>query len=199
MEFSSFLHIGLAHFLSLLLDILYLFLFLDKWFFSSLHRILHLVCIRKAIDFCIFWKNYDKRHEGEEKERCGGKNQETAVEARGGCILKSRISTLSNDVKVKWEGMGPIPGVGWDSDAVNMRVVRDHAGKKDMPLFLVFYVPLIAFIRESSTCDRKIQKLGCLCGVCVCVCARMQLDKEHRCQSQNLWAHMGTDYQWFHL
>ena len=51
-----------------------------------------------------------------------------------------------------------------------MRVVRDHAGKKDMPLFLVFYVPLIAFIRESPHVIEKSRSLDAYV-VCVCVCA----------------------------
>ena len=40
-----------------------------------------------------------------------------------------------------------------------------------MPHLLVFCVLCTAVVREPSMCDRKIQKLGCMC-VCVCVCAR---------------------------
>lgn len=52
------------------------------------------------IDFCIFWENYEEGHAEEQKERCGGNNQETALEGRGACISR-RTLTLSNDVKVK--------------------------------------------------------------------------------------------------
>lgn len=43
-------------------------------------------------------------------------------------------------------------------------MVRGHSRKKDMPLLLVLCVPFIAAVREPSTCARKIQKLGFICG-----------------------------------
>lgn len=60
--------------LSSLLDILHLFLLLDKGNFSPI-----LFCIlllyREAIGFCTFWKNYDKGHAEEEKQRTGEKKE----------------------------------------------------------------------------------------------------------------------------
>lgn len=80
--------------------------------------------------------------------------------------------------------MGPEPGTIRERNTVNMRTVRDHARKRDMPLLLVFCVLFIAVVREPSTCDRKIQKVRFICiflCVCVCVCVPIciQLDKEH--------------------
>ena len=54
-----------------------------------------------------------------------------------------------------------------------MTTVRDHARKKDMPLLLGFCVLFIDAVRKPSMCDRKIQKLGCLC-ICMCVHTCMQ-------------------------
>ena len=74
-------------------------------------------------------------------------------------------------------------------------MVRDHAGKKDMPLFLIFCVLFIAFIREPSTCDRKIHNLDAYVGcVFVCVCVAGQ---GTQVPVSELWAHVAADIAGF--
>lgn len=71
------------------------------------------------------------------------------------------------------------------------RVVRDHSGKKDMLLFLVFCV-LFMLQSESNTHVREKSRSldDYVVHVYVCEC----MHKEHKFWSQNLWVDRGADY-----